>query len=319
MNFNALRYIVAVYEEKNMTKAAKKLFVSQSSLSQCVRAVENELGCKLFERSKTMLKPTPMGEYFVYWAMNTLQSESRMRQKLADLSNNVQRRLVIGINSQRTNHYLNRALPEFYRRCEDCIVVIKELAPRQLYSALQKGTVEIVVDQPRPEWPMVKSVPIFDEHLVIAAPASMRFKAEYGKGRYPVIEMSELADKPLIVNGFEAFIEIINNLFVRIGSSPNIVLECSSPEIAYEMVAKELGVTIISELTYSMYPKKNVCCYSLSDYPLTRTTSVIYPINRRLSEDAHLFISTLKDARKKLTGWEPNGSEPETDETDGVE
>jgi isoprenylcysteine carboxyl methyltransferase (ICMT) family protein YpbQ len=47
MNFNALRYFVTVYDEKSMTKAAKKLFVSQSSLSQCIRQLEKiwELHC----------------------------------------------------------------------------------------------------------------------------------------------------------------------------------------------------------------------------------------------------------------------------------
>ena len=295
MNFNALRYIVAVYEEMNMTRAAKKLFVSQSSLSQCVRAVENELGCKLFERSKNMLKPTPMGEYFAYWAMNILQSENRMRERLAELSQNGQRRLVIGLNSQRTNHFLRQVLPEYYRRRGDCIVVIKELVPTQLYSAMQKGTVEFVVDQPRPEWPMVKSVRVFEERLLIAAPASMRFRIKQGDEKFPGIEMAELADKPIIINGFESFAEIVMGLFSRIGSSPNVVLECGSPDIAYEMAAEGLGVTVISEHTYQKDPKESVRCYSLLDYPLTRVTSVIYPSNRRLSEDARIFIAALKD------------------------
>jgi DNA-binding transcriptional LysR family regulator len=85
MNFNALRYFVTVYDEKSMTKAAKKLFVSQSSLSQCIRQLEKDLGASLLDRSRTSLKPTRVGEYYAYWAKQTLASEQKLRQHIFEL------------------------------------------------------------------------------------------------------------------------------------------------------------------------------------------------------------------------------------------
>ncbi len=67
MNLNVLRYIIAVYEEKNMTRAAQKLYVAQPSLSQGIRSLERDLGVELFDRSTNPLNNLA-GEIFISWA-----------------------------------------------------------------------------------------------------------------------------------------------------------------------------------------------------------------------------------------------------------
>ena len=56
--FRKYKYVLAVYEEKCFTKAAKRLFISQPSLSVAIRNIENMLGAPLFERSGAEIKPT---------------------------------------------------------------------------------------------------------------------------------------------------------------------------------------------------------------------------------------------------------------------
>ena len=55
MNFNKLRYVIVVAEERSITKAAKKLYISQPSLSQCIRSIEEDLGVDLFIRVKSSI------------------------------------------------------------------------------------------------------------------------------------------------------------------------------------------------------------------------------------------------------------------------
>ena len=75
MNTNQLKYVVTIAEELNITKAAKRLFVSQSSLSQAIKNIEQELKIKLFETNVTPLKLTYAGEVYVAWAKKTLASQ----------------------------------------------------------------------------------------------------------------------------------------------------------------------------------------------------------------------------------------------------
>ena len=65
MDVKYLNYILAIAKHKNMTIAAEELFVSQSSLSQYLSRLEQELGTPLFYRTKTELVPTPAGELYI--------------------------------------------------------------------------------------------------------------------------------------------------------------------------------------------------------------------------------------------------------------
>ncbi len=93
----------------------------------------------------------------------------------------------------------------------------------------------------------------------------------------------------------------MNNVFSCIGCTPYVIMECVSPEFAYDMVSEQIGITILSEFMLHKNRRTDVCYYTLSDYPLLRSTSVTYPKERILSDDAQLFISILKAECSKLT------------------
>lgn len=78
MNFNQLKYLITVAKEKNITLAAKKLFISQSSLSQTIKNIENELKVKLFITDVSPIRLTYAGEYFVGWASKILKLKEDM-------------------------------------------------------------------------------------------------------------------------------------------------------------------------------------------------------------------------------------------------
>ena len=61
MNFKILEYIVAIAESGNVTKAAERLFISQSGLNQQLIKLETELGTPLFHSSKREMRPTQAG------------------------------------------------------------------------------------------------------------------------------------------------------------------------------------------------------------------------------------------------------------------
>ena len=86
MNLTTLQYLIAVYEEKNMTKAAIKLFIAQPTLSQSIRTLEEELGVVLFDRNKTPLVATDAGEFVIQWARQLLTSEQYLRDRLNEIS-----------------------------------------------------------------------------------------------------------------------------------------------------------------------------------------------------------------------------------------
>ena len=125
MNINQLKYIVTIAEELNITKASKKLFVSQSSLSQCIKTIEKEIGAKIFETNITPLKLTYAGEIYINWAKEVLTSQDEMMEKVKEISTQNNVRIIVGVATHRSIYLLPQVIKEFRNLYPLSFVVIK--------------------------------------------------------------------------------------------------------------------------------------------------------------------------------------------------
>lgn len=292
MNMNLLRYVMAVYEEKSMTKAARKLYVAQPSLSQSIRLLEEDLGTKLFDRSQTPLKVTAAGEIFVHWAKHTLSSEQKMRKYLLDISTEKIRKLIIGSSPQMCKETFPDALQKFYAVTKGCSVVLKECRADEAKLLLERDSIDFLIDRPNSDY---DCVPIVEEGILLAAPASFQFSVNQA-GAYPSISISDLTDMPFIyLSDNEWFANTVNDMFKIIKSTPNIVLECSSLQEAHNMVSHNIGVTLVPKYCIKQNTPTNVCYYIFREYPISHTMAVLHRKDRPLTKDAMRFISILKD------------------------
>jgi DNA-binding transcriptional LysR family regulator len=208
LNDSTLRYVIAVYEEKSMTKAARNLFIAQPTLSQSIRVLEEDLGAKLFDRSKTPLAVTEAGEVFVHWARHVLLSELRMRKYLSEISSNRLRKLVVGTSPQICKEILPIVLQQFYAVTTGCSVILKDYGSSELKLLLEDDSIDFLLDQPHAEY---NCVPIAEETILLAPPSSFRFSA-VRPGEYPSVRVLDLEDKP--------FIFLSDNEFFRICRKP---------------------------------------------------------------------------------------------------
>ncbi|MFF4011247.1 LysR family transcriptional regulator [Streptomyces sp. NPDC001717] len=97
MELRQLRYVVAVAETRNFTRAAARCFVAQSALSRQIGNLERELGVKLFARTSRRVEPTPAGEAFLVGARQSIEAAERAAADAAAAVGEVRGRLTIGI------------------------------------------------------------------------------------------------------------------------------------------------------------------------------------------------------------------------------
>ena len=132
MTTRELLYIKTIADERSMTRAAQKLFVTQPSLSHCVMNIEQQLGAPIFERSTTPVSLTPAGQIYVQAARRFLQIETQMNESLAALSGHTTGFLRLGLPQQRTDELLPQVLAEFRSAYPDVRVQALSLPGEEL-------------------------------------------------------------------------------------------------------------------------------------------------------------------------------------------
>lgn len=117
MDINALFCFQAVYEERSLHKAAKKLYISQQGLSRIVTSLEKELGCKLFERDYSGMHPTPESDR-LFQTARSIQREMKLLRRDLEVSASA-RQTVKVVCAYGTMHLLYPALQRFERQYPD--------------------------------------------------------------------------------------------------------------------------------------------------------------------------------------------------------
>ena len=97
MTDKELLYIKTIAEEKNITSAASKLFMTQPALSHCLKILEKSIGARLFERTQEGMKMTYAGEIYYAMAVDILDIYNDFQQKLVDISEMRGGRVRIGM------------------------------------------------------------------------------------------------------------------------------------------------------------------------------------------------------------------------------
>ena len=163
MNWNQLRYVLTIAEEKSITRAAQRLYLTQPSLSLRLKALEEELGTPLFTRGPDGLEPTYAGSLFCAWAAETDISFGRLNDKLSDIASGRRQLLRLGVSPHRGNLLLPTILSAFYRQFPSCEVHTVELSTTLLRLQLDAKQLDFIVDVPSPDtgnvlWPPVGAI-----------------------------------------------------------------------------------------------------------------------------------------------------------------
>ena len=107
MNLKEIEYIVKIAEERNVTRAAKKLFLTPSALNQQLLHLEREIGTPLFFRSRTGWSPTEAGEVYLSAAREMLRLKRETYHRLQDITDAKKGSLSIGFPPERGAQYLS--------------------------------------------------------------------------------------------------------------------------------------------------------------------------------------------------------------------
>lgn len=180
MTLTELRYIVILAEEQHFGRTAERCHVSQPTLSVAVKKLEEELGVELFERTKTCVKPTVMGERIVSQAKALLAGTETIKALAEAGKDQLGSPLALGTIFTMGPYLLPQLIPHLQKQVPGMPLLVQEDYTENLRKKLRDGVLDVIlVSLPFSESDVVTQE-LFDEPLVLIMPRnhSLAHKAE---------------------------------------------------------------------------------------------------------------------------------------------
>lgn len=242
MEIHQLRYFLAVARTCNFSRAAEQCRVAQPSLSQQIMKLEDELGERLFERTKRAVALTPAGVRLRAHAERVMDELEQARASVCE-EGVVRGRVALGVLPTVAPFYLPKRLGRFARECPDVEVVIHEDTTTQLVRALLAKEIDLaLVSLPVVERGL-ESVPLFEEPLLAALPAD---HALAGKRK---LALADLEDEPFILMQEGHCLSGQALAFCRMeGFAPKVSFRSAQIETMRAFVAAGWGVSVVPKM-----------------------------------------------------------------------
>ncbi len=274
------------------------LYISQPSLSQCIKKVETELGVRLFDRSQTPLALTTAGEIYVRQAKEILRIRQALVQEVADLSELRTGSLTIGSSRTRSACFLIDPLVAFHRQYPGIQLAIKEAPVRTLEEYAAAGTVDFALLYDSSLRADFDSVELCRERTMLALPKShplARAYAEDDVQGFPRISFAAMDGEPFIrLQPRRQMAEVYDKLCKVSGAEPHVIFEANSIIEASELCAAGLGATLVTDmLVQSWRWKEQAFFFELEEEVEERHLIAVYSQQRQLSLAAQRFIDFL--------------------------
>lgn len=306
MELRQFKYVSMIAQCGSITKAARKLFISQPALSSYINKLEEELGVKLFDRSANPLICTYAGEQYLKRARAILLQMDDMDRQFRDIATNSEGRLRLGFPSERLIYMLPLILPPFKERYPGIDVTVSSGPGNRLVESLRSGDTDFVF---LPQWTKEKDiaqVKMTDEELVLVC-ARDYLKDEHILDRERhIVNWRKASRLPFItLEKGHALRASVDVLAKNAGIQPNIRLESHSNMLSCRLAAQGLGVAVVPEITLELVKETaDLDVYHLSERPVTWEVFALHREGCYIGQvEQALFditMTNLKSHKKKL-------------------
>ncbi|MCQ4288539.1 hydrogen peroxide-inducible genes activator [Pseudomonas stutzeri] len=243
MTLTELRYIVTLAQESHFGRAAERCHVSQPTLSVGVKKLEDELGVLIFERTKSAVRLTPVGEGIVTQAQKVLEQAQSIRELAQAGKNQLAAPLKVGAIYTVGPYMFPHLIPQLHRVAPDMPLYIEENFTHVLRDKLRTGELDAIIIALPFQEADVLTLPLYDEPFYVLMPANHSWTKK------ETIDAEMLNDKSLLLLGEghcfrDQVLEACPT--TRKGEAPtHTTVESSSLETIRHMVASGLGVSIL--------------------------------------------------------------------------
>jgi DNA-binding transcriptional LysR family regulator len=244
ITLTALMQTLAVAEYLNFRHAANALGVSQSSVSERIKALEDTFGIPLFERHARGVKLTETGRYFVEQVTTGVAQLDHAVKTIGMMARGDRGRLRLGVHALIPGSFLAEVVGQYHAQYPDIDVEISEGTASEVVSQLRADRLDVAFVAGTPEFPDCHSTSIWTEPLVVALPASHPLADRNG------VTWADLAGEAFLVRHGGTGPQVHDHILLRLAGhwlSPSILRFAIERSSLLSMIAQGYGVTIAGD------------------------------------------------------------------------
>lgn len=240
MTLNELRFIVAVAQERNFRRAAQRCFVSQPALSLAVQKLEDELGVRIFERSRSEVSVTAAGAQLVEQAQRVLEEAARLKAIAQQGQDPLNGTLRLGVIHTIGPYLLPELIPLLHQRAPHMPLEVEETTTARLDELLRNGRLDAAILALPFDAPGIAVRALYDEDFAVAVPR------EHPWAQRATVAAAELPEeKVLLLPSGHCFSDQVLEACPDLRRQGGEVLQGNSLETLRNMAASGLGITVL--------------------------------------------------------------------------
>lgn len=291
-----LRAFAALSRTGSFTLAAKELFLSQSAVSHSMKALETDVGCRLFDRVGKKVLLTQAGEALLHHTEKILQEMASARAGLEQLGKWGVGRLRIGASPTACQYILPAVLREFKESFPKCRISIEPGDTIEAIESVRENRIDLAITlEPRNE-EQFEFHPLFGDELAFIVGAMHPWARDGHVVRAEIPKQSYV-----LYNKKSYTFRMVRDYFNQEDMVLNTVIELGSMEAIKELVKLGLGVGILSPwIAQKEIQEKSLVALPLGRRKMKRNWGVIHWRGRRLSLAEETFLGLCKAATADL-------------------
>lgn len=246
MDLRQIENIVAIEQEQSISKAAERLFLTQSALNQQLLRLEKELGIQLFERKKHAMIPTFAGKVYLATAHRMIDMKKETYKIIHDISNETAGEISVAYSPERGSLLFSHIYPTFRRRYPNVTFSIHEAHVKKMETMLlqKEVTLACLTYSQGSKHAAIEYVDTKKELMVLGLPAShplAHLAGERSWETFPSIDLALLRDEAFaLVAKTTRLRTMIDDSFRAADFLPKVLFESSSTATVVNMVKNQV-------------------------------------------------------------------------------
>ncbi|QIZ08525.1 LysR family transcriptional regulator [Priestia megaterium] len=286
MELRQLEYFMALCEELHFTKTAEKLRIGQPTLSYQMKALEDELGVRLFDRLGKKIAITEAGEILLEHCKKVFANLKSATEQIEELQKVKRGKLVIGALSGDLSLIASKVLNEFH--AEYPHVQIQLFSIDDAVEKVKQNEIDLALTfLPKPDESFIH-IPLYKDEFFLVA------RTNHAWSERDEIEFHQIQNIPLILNPIgHCFRKLLAEACQSAGIVLQPIIESTDSKAILDLVEEGIGATIISGTLFSLENTGNLKAIKITNPAIIKEVSIVHHKHKYIGTAAKGFIEIL--------------------------